>query len=323
MVPHLERACVEYLQTNIDASNACLLLSQSNMLDEPELAKRCLDVIDSQAQGALQSHSFIDIDYQTLQQILGRDTLCVDETVVFVAATRWAKAECTRQGRDNSPHECRGVLGDAMFLLRFPIMTPRDFANGAGKSGLLRKQEIIDIFFYFTADSKPELRFPTTRRKPPIITCLRFNSAEGKWSYQGQCDRIQFSVDKDISVAGFGLYGSCQGAAKYDIDIALKQSGTVLCQKKTSMYSDGSRKTVHVLFDHACRIEANMYYTATLTVLKPVAHGHSGRSGICQVKCDDTNFTFKNSPGGSTTVEQGQIPEILFYCWHDTFLKGH
>lgn len=47
-MPHLARACVNYLETSLTAKNACLLLSQSRLFEEPELMQRCWEVIDAQ-----------------------------------------------------------------------------------------------------------------------------------------------------------------------------------------------------------------------------------------------------------------------------------
>ena len=320
-MPHLAQLCVEYLETKVDVSNACLLLRYSRLFGETELMERCLNVIDTQAHDALQSDNFTGIDYQTLEQILGRDSIRADETVVFKAAVCWAEAECTRQGRDTSPQQCREVLGDALYLLRFPVMTPSDFADGACQSGLLSKQEIIDIFLYFTAKkNKPYLRFSTDSRMPrtPPHCCLRFPDTRREWGYSGRCESIQFSVDKAICVAGFGLYGSCKGDTEYHIDMTLEYNGVVLRQKHHDILCDGSTKTVHVLFDSPFRIEPNKYYTAMLVVKNPT-RGYYGCSGISHVTCDDLNFTFTNSNvnNNGTRVVHGQIPEILFYRWPD------
>ena len=168
IMPHLEHACVEYLKKNVSVNNACQMLSDCRLFEETEAIQRCWNVIDNQTTKALQSDSFTDIDYQTLEEVLSRDTLSAKETVIFNAAKRWADAECTRQGRDANSKNCREVLGDALYLLRFSIMTLDEFANGPGQSGLLNTREISDIFFYHTARNKPKLRFPTARRKCPL-----------------------------------------------------------------------------------------------------------------------------------------------------------
>lgn len=48
IVPHLAKACVSYLETSLTAKNACLLLSQSRLFEEPDLMERCWEVIDAQ-----------------------------------------------------------------------------------------------------------------------------------------------------------------------------------------------------------------------------------------------------------------------------------
>ena len=61
IVPHLARACVNYLETSLTAKNACLLLSQSRLFEEPDLMQRCWEVIDAQVslnKGMLKSFTF-------------------------------------------------------------------------------------------------------------------------------------------------------------------------------------------------------------------------------------------------------------------------
>lgn len=79
LVPNLARACVEYLETSLTAKNACVLLSQSRLFEEPDLMQRCWEVIDAQAELALSSEGFVEIDFKTLESILSRETLNAKE----------------------------------------------------------------------------------------------------------------------------------------------------------------------------------------------------------------------------------------------------
>ncbi|CAG2115766.1 unnamed protein product, partial [Medioppia subpectinata] len=83
LVPHLARACVSYLETSLTARNACILLSQSLLFEEPDLMQRCWEVIDAQAELALASDGFVEIDFQTLESILSRETLNAKEVFIF------------------------------------------------------------------------------------------------------------------------------------------------------------------------------------------------------------------------------------------------
>lgn len=62
--------------------------------------------------------------------MLERDTLGVREVRLFVAAVRWAEAEAHRQQLQPTPENKRRVLGKALALIRFPLMTIEEFAAG-------------------------------------------------------------------------------------------------------------------------------------------------------------------------------------------------
>lgn len=59
-----------------------------------------------------------------------RDTLGVREVRLFGAAVRWAEAEAQRQQLQPTPENKRRVLGKALGLIRFPLMTIEEFAAG-------------------------------------------------------------------------------------------------------------------------------------------------------------------------------------------------
>lgn len=92
IVPHLARACVNYLETSLTAKNACLLLSQSRLFEEPELMQRCWEVIDAQVshnQRVFESIELIDDDDSDAERGVA-DAECNLECQVAVAygATR-------------------------------------------------------------------------------------------------------------------------------------------------------------------------------------------------------------------------------------------
>jgi len=320
IVPHLARECVRYLETSLKASNACLLLSQSRLFEEPELMQRCWDVIDAQAEIALKSEGFTDIDFHTLRTIMERETLNCGELTVFSSACQWAKAECLRRGEEATPQMARTILGPAMQCIRFPAMSVEEFADHAVKSDMLDLQEITDIFLNFTARQKPVLQYPTRPRlgmKPQL--CHRFQSSayrSNQWRYRGRCDSIQFCVDRRIFIVGFGLYGSSNGSAEYAVRIELKHSGKVLASNTQRFYSDGSSNTFHVHFDNPVQIEADKSYTASV-VLDGAELSYFGQEGMQEVLVGESKATFQfqcsSESTNGTGVQGGQIPEIIFY----------
>ncbi|XP_046687488.1 BTB/POZ domain-containing protein 6-B isoform X2 [Homalodisca vitripennis] len=318
IVPHLARACVNYLETSLTAKNACLLLSQSRLFEEPDLMQRCWEVIDAQAEMALHSEGFVDIDLNTLESVLGRETLNCKEMHLFEAALSWAAAECGRRELEPTAQNKRQVLGSALYLVRIPTMSLDEFANGAAQLGILTQQETIDMFLHFTAHNKPHLNYPTKARtglKPQV--CHRFQSCayrSNQWRYRGRCDSIQFSVDKRIFMVGFGLYGSSNGAADYSVKIELKRLGRVLAENNTKFFSDGSSNTFHVYFEHPIQIEPESFYTAS-AVLDGVELSYFGQEGLSEVTVGCVTFQFQCSSESTngTGVQGGQIPDLIFY----------
>ncbi|XP_075420120.1 BTB/POZ domain-containing protein 3 isoform X3 [Tenrec ecaudatus] len=319
IVPHLARACVTFLETSLSAKNACVLLSQSCLFEEPDLTQRCWEVIDAQAELALKSEGFCDIDFQTLESILRRETLNAKEIVVFEAALNWAEVECQRQDLALSIENKRKVLGKALYLIRIPTMALDDFANGAAQSGVLTLNETNDIFLWYTAAKKPELQFVSKARKGLVPQrCHRFQSCayrSNQWRYRGRCDSIQFAVDKRVFIAGFGLYGSSCGSAEYSAKIELKRQGVVLGQNLSKYFSDGSSNTFPVWFEYPVQIEPDTFYTASV-VLDGNELSYFGQEGMTEVQCGKVTVQFQCSSDSTngTGVQGGQIPELIFYA---------
>ncbi|KAL6466819.1 hypothetical protein MHYP_G00246230 [Metynnis hypsauchen] len=319
IVPHLARACVNFLETSLSAKNACILLSQSCLFEEPELTQRCWEVIDAQAELALKSDGFCDIDPKTLDSILRRETLNAKEIVVFEAALKWAEAECQRRDLAVSIGNKRKVLGQAVYLIRIPTMGLDDFANGAAQSGVLTLNETNDIFLWYTAAKKPDLQFVSKpRRGLTPQKCHRFQSCayrSNQWRYRGRCDSIQFAVDKRVFIAGFGLYGSSCGSAEYTAKIELKRQGVILGQNLSKYFSDGSSNTFPVWFEHPVQIEPDTFYTASV-VLDGNELSYFGQEGMTEVQCGKVTFQFQCSSDSTngTGVQGGQIPELIFYA---------
>lgn len=286
---------------------------------------------------ALKSEGFVDIDMSTLESVLGRETLNCKEMHLLEAALNWAGAECTRREIEPTPQNKRAVLGNALYLVRIPTMTLEEFANGAAQMGILTQQETIDIFFHFTANNKPSLQYPTkpraglksqVKQKTKILpqslintfyfkVCHRFQSCayrSNQWRYRGRCDSIQFSVDRRIFVMGFGLYGSSNGAADYNVKIELKRLGRVLAENNTKFFSDGSSNTFHVYFDNPIQIEPETFYTAS-AILDGGELSYFGQEGMSEVTVGTVTFQFQCSSESTngTGVQGGQIPELIFY----------
>ncbi|XP_027006567.1 BTB/POZ domain-containing protein 2 [Tachysurus fulvidraco] len=323
-VPALEAHCVEFLKKNLRADNAFMLLTQARLFDEPQLASLCLENIDKNTGDALAAEGFTDIDLDTLVAVLERDTLGVREVRLFGAAVRWAEAEAHRQQLQPTPENKRRVLGKALTLIRFPLMTIEEFAAGPAQSGILTDREVVSLFLHFTVNPKPRVEFidrPRCCLRGKECSITRFAQVESRWGYSGTSDRIRFCVNRRIFVVGFGLYGSIHGPTDYQVNIQIihTDSNTVLGQNDTGFSCDGSASTFRVMFKEPVEVLPNVNYTACATLKGP--DSHYGTKGMRKVTHESsgagtkTCFTFCYAAGNNngTSVEDGQIPEVIFY----------
>lgn len=323
-VPALEAHCVEFLKKNLRADNAFMLLTQARLFDEPQLASLCLENIDKNTSDAINAEGFTDIDLDTLVAVLERDTLGIREVRLFNAVVRWSEAECQRQQLQVIPENKRKALGQALSLIRFPLMTIEEFAAGPAQSGILTDREVVSLFLHFTVNPKPRVEFidrPRCCLRGKECSINRFQQVESRWGYSGTSDRIRFSVNKRIFIVGFGLYGSIHGPTDYQVNIQIihTDSNTVLGQNDTGFSCDGSSNTFRVMFKEPVEILPTVSYTACATLKGP--DSHYGTKGLRKVIHESpttgakTSFTFCYAAGNNngTSVEDGQIPEIIFY----------
>uniref|UniRef100_A0A3Q3AAF0 BTB domain containing 1 n=1 Tax=Kryptolebias marmoratus TaxID=37003 RepID=A0A3Q3AAF0_KRYMA len=310
-VPALEGHCVEFLTKHLRADNAFMLLTQARLFDEPQLASLCLDTIDKSTADAINAEGFTDIDLDTLCAVLERDTLSIRENRLFEAVVRWAEAECYRQQLPPTAENKQKVLGKALPLIRFPLMTVEEFAAGPAQSGILFDREVVNLFLHFTVNPKPRVDYidrPRCCLRGEECSINRFQQVESRWGYSGTSDRIRFNVNRRISVVGFGLYGSIHGPTDYQLFFV----------NDTGFSCDGSANTFRVMFKEPIEILPNVSYTACATLKGPDSHyGTKGLKKVTQESTTGTKttFFFFSSPGNNngTSVEDGQIPEIIYY----------
>lgn len=79
----------------------------------------------------------------TLCAVLERDTLSIRESRLFGAVVRWAEAECQRQQLPLTSVNKQKVLGKAISLIRFPLMTIEEFAAGNPRRTCLLIAQIL------------------------------------------------------------------------------------------------------------------------------------------------------------------------------------
>ncbi|XP_068756004.1 BTB/POZ domain-containing protein 6-like [Montipora capricornis] len=320
IVPFLAENCVQFLEENIDHQNAFTLLAQARYFCEPKLEEKCWEIIDRETSKVLSSDSFTEIDHETLLAVLTRDTLTVLEAELFKAVKHWAEAECNRKILPPTPENKRSVLSSALYFVRFPVMTLKEFSDDAAQSGILTSDETINIFLYFGSKDDSKVKSFLTHPRPGahrVYRCTRFPSYGQNWLCEGtNVDSIKFTVDRDITVLGVGLYGISNvedSSRSFSVDVELLDShNDVMCTYEGSFFSDVNKHVHDILFDEPVIVRGHRPYIIRVLLKGPSTLG--GTDGMRDVIAEGVRFRFdvdEASFNGTTTAD-GQIPDIVF-----------
>ena len=137
MVSCLTDRCIQYLEQHLTISTAHTLLEQSIFFDAYELKTKVLKKISEETSAFLADKAFISLSKNSLQQILKLDEVNATELDVFSACVRWAKKQCKK--KTVTGNMIREILGENLFLIRFPTMSLEDF-----NEKVLTKEILLD-----------------------------------------------------------------------------------------------------------------------------------------------------------------------------------
>ena len=165
MVPSLAVKCTECLQNNLAPSNVFNFLPMAEKYEERALLDQCWKVIDEQLEVAVKSDGFVTIERSLLQEIVARETLCIEEIDLFQAVDLWATKQCEKQGLAADGALKRRILGeDIIKAIRFPVLKQEEFASAVLDTGILTRNEEVTFFKFFSSKLTSPVGFPETRR---------------------------------------------------------------------------------------------------------------------------------------------------------------
>ena len=323
MVPSLADRCTKYLEDNLDPSNVFSILPSAQKYEEKDLVDRCWKVIDKQTEEAVKSDGFAKVERRLLEAVVVRDTLTIKEIELLKAVDLWAKRECERQGLTSDGKVKRRILGETIVKgIRFPLIKQTEFANVVIDSNVLTLEEVATFFKFYNSALNTPLGFLEAERSgfcdDNIYRCGRFQYVlENAWSYGGEGDRIDFTVDKDILLHGVCLFGSENN--NYSLTLEIKEDNNSALVFKTGtfpskllQYKSENYYGFEVLFDSAVKLKKNTKCQIEALISGPISW--RGSKGTSTVVCSGVTFTFTDNAntGNGTNSQAGQFPEILF-----------
>ena len=229
----------------------------------------------------LQHESFTQTRRSVVNWILSQPKLNAAEIQLFDAGFRWAKAECARNGIENAkPEELRKTLGEELFLIRIPTMSPRHFMKGPAASGIFSLKESNEIVDYIVASTKTNStkdfvsRFELEGRKQMTYFTFHYDKKVNFISLSSSpieiTTTLNFESSSDILLTGFCL---CPIIDTFTIAsvVLLEGLSSVFYEEKMNLnqlYGREGNKSSSYSFNWATPIliSANLAYKLSVTL---------------------------------------------------------
>ena len=313
----LLKECVQMMQKSIEVETVCSILQQSVKFAENALRDECLQFIAITSRSVFASEGFLCLTHDVLSTVLDMATMSCSERTVFESCVKWARHQLRESGNDNpSDGEIRHILGDVLYLIRFPTMTAKEFAELAASSEVLTSEEKNDVFIYKATNKKLEsLKFGTNRRQRFAETILeRLMVTRSSLRNCRMVDAIDFQTTVLTAFIGVGLYGGEKGSA-HGVTVQVLQDDKVLARTARRIVSVGDKTPIRVELEKPVLIRSNVRYT--LQVMMKGAKTWWGDKGAATYDFDGCgNVSFYESAFGANEngsyVYYGQIPQLMF-----------
>ena len=220
LIPCLQAKCIKFIEESVTEENALVTLQQSLAFHENAATKKSLGIIADKASEILKEDLFLSLNLATLKAILMLEALNIEEVDLFLAVDKWCENQLTTEGSEICAESKRKVLGDAVYLIRFPTMTLMDIAKDCSLSGILTPEQVVDIMHYISLESKelqnsivdkiPFSAKPRNKIKHEI-TADRFlpvpiYGTNRCYSPNWQ-EVIEFTINMKATLTGFFLFG--------------------------------------------------------------------------------------------------------------------
>jgi hypothetical protein len=327
-IPSLNKKCVNFLLENLNTANVLDILEPATRFKEKELKKQCLKLIQSNTSEVVDSRGFNDMSQTTLAILLNQDKLKIPEVKLFQAVLKWIHLQCSRKNLEPTHKNRRSIIGEAIYGFRFFGMSHAEFIQHVSKSGLLTAEEINLIYEKFLGFDSAALRWTLPNRKTEnIVRFCRFPGKTKKlrtgWEYGGAADRLQFSVNEDVSLLGVHLFGEQESEYLVTLEVEVKDKGDKdakgtkvtersLLQSYTSKRNQDDIPGFDVMLEKPIPLNPSKVVTLSATVKNGPDSCH-GENGLSSVTLEGVTVTFIDSPCATnkTCVDHGQFHEII------------
>jgi BTB/POZ domain-containing protein 1/2 len=129
----------------VNAEHACLVLLSADDLHLDDLQANVLDLLLKSGEPCLESKSFRSLSPECLRLVIESDNRKCKEEIIYQKILEWSTNRCQDQCLQVNDENIRQVLGDLLYLVRFPIMERKYFTENVSKKRLLSSDEIVKV----------------------------------------------------------------------------------------------------------------------------------------------------------------------------------
>ncbi|KAH7704438.1 BTB/POZ domain-containing protein 1-like protein [Aphelenchoides avenae] len=325
MLTNLVTEVLNYVATAYSGESVAKVLPHMHLIDG-EIAKSVWDTIDLHADVVLKSPEFLDLSHAALCDILRRD-FNIDELTVYNSAVAWVKAECARKQLSFETH-AREVLGNALKLIRFPLMSIEEFASGPARSSLLSDKEKLEVYGWYGLRSSHDLTTFSSAARCALLSSNRFDDSSivncngGSWANTRDYGQwfFDFKVSTRVRFHGIAFFGRKDESNVYEVDLELLNANSRVTLETTHarVTTVASKDTYKVLFDQPVPIEPGTQYKVRALSIGPKSmFAENGMREVTRGYGSNT-VTFEFIDTGRQDSDQydvalrGHIPMIYF-----------
>nr|XP_018900417.1 PREDICTED: BTB/POZ domain-containing protein 1-like [Bemisia tabaci]XP_018900418.1 PREDICTED: BTB/POZ domain-containing protein 1-like [Bemisia tabaci]XP_018900419.1 PREDICTED: BTB/POZ domain-containing protein 1-like [Bemisia tabaci]XP_018900420.1 PREDICTED: BTB/POZ domain-containing protein 1-like [Bemisia tabaci] len=205
-VQALKLKCITFLKTSLTPSDLCYYLLEARLLGATDVMNLCFERLSTAATSAIfhcprddeVNFCFHDLDVETICCILERNKLEIEEVDLFKSILGWAKLECRRQNLKTNVKNMRRVLEPVLPLIRFRLMSLKEFTEVVSNSGILSIEEELSILTYLISRPRPENLRPIPRFQKSIKILICDEKSRENYNVQVNCSDTVAELRKKL-----------------------------------------------------------------------------------------------------------------------------
>ncbi|XP_062570010.1 BTB/POZ domain-containing protein 2-like [Saccostrea cucullata] len=226
-VEELKKASQSYLDENIRTETVCVILESAKLFKFESLNEKCMDFIEKNCVSVFQSPSALGLMKETLSEVVSSENLDIEEIEIYHFLIKWAENKCERKNMVKSDENIRKEMGDVIYQVRFQSMNLETFAKEVCKRQILNPEEMINLQQIIVGNiNKRNTKFNLGKQRYKTFTVLRSSGPNAGWGYSGPEDSLEFTVNRNVKLHGFLMWGGKSVPYTYTVVGKLLENST-------------------------------------------------------------------------------------------------